>query len=131
MRLQEKIDMHLKNAILTSDKEVKSILRVLIGEMDREGKVLSDERIIAIIKKMIENAKIVGNLNEVAILETYLPKQLTEEQISGLVTALIFQNNYTIKDMGKIMNELKSKYAGQYDGKLASQIIKDLLSAKA
>jgi len=66
-------------------------------------------------------------LNEVSILETYLPKQLTEEQLSGLISALVYNNNYTIKDMGKIMAELKSKYSGQYDGKLASTIIKSQL----
>lgn len=127
MTLQETINLHLKNAILTSNTEVKSLLRVLIGEMNREGKIVEDEKVISIVKKMIENAKIVGNLNEVSILETYLPKQLTEEQLSGLISALVYNNNYTIKDMGKIMAELKSKYSGQYDGKLASTIIKSQL----
>lgn len=128
MTLQDTINVHLKNAILTSNTEVKSLLRVLIGEMNREGKIVGDEKVISIVKKMIDNAKIVGNLNEVAILETYLPKQLSEEQLSGLISALIYNNNYTIKDMGKIMAELKGKYSGQYDGKLASTLIKNQLS---
>lgn len=127
MTLQEKIDVHLKNAILTSNTEVKSILRVLIGEMNREGKIIPDERVISIVKKLIENAKILGNHGEISILETYLPKQLSEEQLNALIVALIFENNYTIKDMGKIMGDLKSKFSGQYDGKLASTLIKEKL----
>lgn len=128
MKLQETINLHLKNAILTSNTEVKSLLRVLIGEMNREGKIVEDEKVISIVKKMIDNAKIVGNLNEVAILETYLPKQLTEDELSILISALIYNNNYTIKDMGKIMSDLKATYSGKYDGKLASTIIKNQLS---
>ena len=127
MTLQEEINIHLTNAILTSNKEVKSILRVLIGEMNREGKIVGDEKVISIVKKMIENAKLTNTLSEIPILESYLPKQLTEEQLSGLINALIFNNQYTIKDMGKIMAELKLKYSGQYDGKLASSLIKNQL----
>jgi uncharacterized protein YqeY len=127
MGLQDKINMHLKNAILTSDNEVKSLLRVLIGEMNREGKVLSDERVIAIVKKMIENAKI--TVNEIQILETYLPKQMSETEIGSIVSALVFENNYTMKDIGKIMNEFKTKYNGQYDGKIVNNKIKEVLNS--
>jgi uncharacterized protein YqeY len=128
MTLQETINLHLKNAILTSNTEVKSLLRVVIGEMNREGKIVADEKVISIVKKMIDNAKIVGNLNEVTILETYLPKQLTEDELNTVISALIYNNNYTIKDMGKIMGDLKSIYSGKYDGKLASTLIKSQLS---
>lgn len=128
MNLQEQINQHLKNAILTSNTEVKSILRVLIGEFNRIGKTVTDEQVISIVKKMIDNAKLVGNEGEIEILNAYLPKQLDENQLAGIISALIFSNNYTIKDMGKIMSELKNSYNGQYDGKLASNLIKEIFS---
>lgn len=128
MSIQEEIHVHLRNAILTSNGEVKSLLRVVIGEMNRQGKVLTNDQVISIIKKMIENAKIIGNQKEIAILETYLPQQLSEDELGGLISALIYANNYGVKDMGKIMTALKEKYAGRYDGKLASTLAKDLLT---
>lgn len=128
MSIQEQVNLHLKNAILTSSNDVKSILRVLIGEFNRVDKTVSDEKAISIVRKMIENAKIVGNLNEVSILETYLPQQLSEDDLRTQISALIYSNNYSAKEMGKIMSTLKEKYSGKYDGKLASSIAKELLS---
>lgn len=112
--------------MLAKNEFVKSILRVLIGEMNREGKTVSDERVTAIIKKMCENAKLVGNDHEITILEKYLPKQLSEDDLRTIISALIFENSFTIKDMGKIMSSLKEKYNGQYDGKLAANVIKTI-----
>ncbi len=132
MTIQETINVHLKNAILTSNKEVKDLLRVVIGEFNRVDKVVTDEKATSIIKKMIENAKLIGNGGEVLILETYLPKQLSEDQVKMLVAQLAEDKKYTsIKDMGKIMNDLKVEYAGRYDGKLASNYIKEFFTAKS
>lgn len=126
MTLQETINLHLKNAILTSNTDLKSLLRVLIGEFNRVDKIVGDEKVVSIIKKMIDNAKLVGNLNEVTILETYLPKQLNEDQLKTLIVQLVEEKKYTsMKDMGKIMSDLKNDFAGQYDGKIASTLIKN------
>ncbi len=125
MTIQETINVHLKSAILTSNKEVKDLLRVVIGEFNRIGKIIADEKAISIIKKMIENAKLVGNGSEVTILETYLPKQLNEDQMKMIVAQYAEDKKYTsIKDMGKIMNDFKTDYSGQYDGKVLSDYIK-------
>lgn len=134
MTLQEKINADLKAAMLKKDKTSKSILRVLIGEIDRNpfDRIVSDEKVISIVKKMIENAKIVGSAeDEIAVLENYIPKQLTEEELGGIISSLIFENGYTAKDMGKIMSSLKSSYNGRYDGKVASTLIKNILSTPA
>jgi uncharacterized protein YqeY len=141
MRIQEQIDLHLTNAILTSNKEVKSILRVLIGEFNRVDKIVSDEKAISIIKKMVDNAKErnmnevdenrrASNFSEISILETYLPKQLSESELKTILEELINSNGYTLKDMGKIMAFLKATYNGQYDGKLASELIKIVFTAQ-
>lgn len=131
MSLQKRIADDLKAAMKNGEESRKSLLRVIIGEMNRVDKNLPDERVIAIIKKMIEGVKLVGNVEEEKILSEYLPKQLDESQLTSLISALIFENSYTVKDMGKIMSALKEKYNGQYDGKLASTLVKNLLSTPA
>ena len=124
--LQEQIHTDLKSAMLAKNEFTKSILRVLIGELNREGKTVSDDRVTAIIKKMCENAKIVGNDHEITILEKYLPAQLSEDELRTIISALVFENSFTVKDMGKIMGTLKEKYNGKYDGKLAATVVKTI-----
>lgn len=129
MTIQEKINADLRQAMLQKDETTKSLLRVVIGEFNRVDKVLSDEKATSILKKMVENAKEVGNENEVAILQNYLPKQLSKDQLMGVISSIIEDYGYTsMKDMGKIMASLKETHAGQYDGKLASEIIKNRLA---
>ena len=128
MNLQEQINADLKAAMLNRDVEVRDLLRVVIGEFNREGKIVPNDKVLSIVKKMIDNGQIIGNLNEIEILKKYLPEQLSEEKLNSLITALIFNNNYTIKDIGKIMGVLKSNYSGQYDGKVASAMIKEKLN---
>jgi uncharacterized protein YqeY len=131
MKLQEKINADLRTAMLQKNEKVKSLLRVVIGEMNREGKELTDDRILSIIKKMIENLKQVNNetsVGEIQILDQYLPKQLSEKEIVAAINSIITTNSYTLKDMGKIMNEMKEKFPNQYDGKLASSIVKNLFT---
>lgn len=128
MKLQEKIHSDLKNAMINKDNHRKDLLRVLIGEINREGKELSDERIIKIIKKMSENALIMNNQLEIDILSEYLPKMLTEQEIDIIISEFIMNNNITdIKQMGLIMKFLKDKYGTLIDGKIANSIIKEKL----
>lgn len=131
MKLQEQINADLKTAMLQKNEEVKSLLRVVIGEMNREGKELSDDRVLSIIKKMIENAKLIKTAaaeSEIKILEKYLPKQLTEQELVAAINSIVTTNSYSLKDMGKIMGELKDKYPNQYDGRVASNIVKNLFT---
>jgi len=126
MSLQKKINEDLKTAMLQKQEEVKSLLRVVIGEMNREGKELEDSRVISIVRKMIENAKLVNNLSEVTILEKYLPSQLDETRLKEEIVKIISEKAYTnIKEMGKVMADLKAKYPNQYDGQIASKLVKE------
>ena len=70
-------------------------------------------------------------LQELAIIETYLPKQLDESAIAELVEKAIAETNAdSIKDMGKIMGVIMPQVKGVADGKLVQQIVKDKLSAR-
>ena len=68
------------------------------------------------------------NEDEVKILDRYLPTMLEPKQLEVLILGIINKNGFEgMKDMGKIMGILKSEHGGTYDGKLASQIVKDNL----
>lgn len=122
--LQEKIEADLKTAIKNQSEE-KSLLRVIIGEFNRFGKTLSDDEATKIIKKMKENAIEMHNQSEIDILDRYLPRMLSSEDLSIVIENLITENGIVdIKGMGIIMGKLKQKYPNQYDGKLASDIIR-------
>ena len=128
MTVQEKINIDLKLAMLNKEVDKKDLLRVVIGEFNRVDKIVSDDKAIAIIKKMVENAKDQGNTNEIPILEVYLPSQLDADELGIKINEIIDDLEATsMKDMGRVMGELKAKYSGTYDGKLASTLVRELL----
>lgn len=128
MTLQEKIQSDIKVSMLNKDIERLSLLRVIKGEINREAKELSDDRIISIIRKMKENAEMMNNQDEIKILNEYLPAMLGEKQIETLILGIINKGGYSgMKDMGKVMNELKV-YGSQIDGKIASGMVRKLLN---
>lgn len=139
MTLQEQINADLKAAMLNNDTATKDLLRVVIGELNRIDKVVPNDKVVATIKKMIENARVITvsrtsaeaigtATKEIELLEKYLPKQLTEAELSAVIDNVVKTNSYTIKDMGKVMSFLKEQYGGRYDGKLASIITKEVLA---
>ena len=66
---------------------------------------------------------------EIAVIERFLPKQMSPEEMEAAIKALIAETNASsMKDMGKIMGALKTKYAGQMDMGKANGLIKTLLS---
>ena len=70
-----------------------------------------------------------AELAQVAVLESYLPKQLDEAQIEAAVREIIAQTGAAgMKDMGKVMGTATKKMAGQADGRVISTIVKKLLS---
>lgn len=128
MKLQEQIQEDLKKSILSKDNNKRDLLRVVIGEINRIGKELNNETILKIIRKMQENAIELKNFTEETILNEYLPKLLTYNELEKIISDIIKINNFTtIKDTGRIMQELKNKHASQYDGKIASEIIKGII----
>ena len=100
---------------------------------------ISDNDIIDILVKMVKQRKEAadtykqGNrddlskkeLDEIKIIEEFLPKQLSEDEVIKIIEGLISENNISdISGMGLLMSEIKKKYSGQLDLGLASKIIK-------
>ena len=91
------------------------------------------------IKQRIESEEIYrqANRNELAdneqkerlVLEEYIPKPLTDDELRSIVESLIVELNVTsMKDMGKVMKTMNEKYSGRFDGKAVSNVIKEKVS---
>lgn len=137
MKLFQQIKDDQLVARKTKQKVKISLLTTLLGELetDMKGKGLtevSDELVVAKVKKFIKGLEEVVRVSELGsdaqataliedqILQPYLPKQLTEGELTDIIKASGTDN------MGKAMGYLKQNYAGLYDGKLASTIAKGL-----
>lgn len=145
MELKEKIQEDLKKA-LKAKEELKALtLRMLLAAMvnkEKEGKEVTEAQLQDVVsaeaKKRREAAEafLKGERPELAqkekaeleVLLSYLPEQLTEDQIRTLAKEAIQVTGASgAKDMGKIMGELAQKTKGKADGGLVSKIVKELL----
>ena len=148
MSLFETINKDIKQAMLNKEKEKLEALRAikaafLIAKTEKAGVELTSEKEIAIIQKLVKQRKDSATLyiennrpelaekenNESEIISVYLPKQMSEDEITTEVKALISELGATsMKDMGKVMGIASKKMAGKADGKLISEKVKQLLS---
>ena len=129
MKIKERIIEDRKKAMKDGNTDQRLILSTVLGEFDRISKDPSDEQVIKVIKKIVDSNIECGTIDENKYLEIYLPKMIGEEDLKQIIIEELTRNEYsTMKDMGKVMGYLKQNYAGQYDGKLASDIIKKYLN---
>lgn len=148
MSLKEKILADIKEAMKSKDAVVLSTLRFLNAaiknkEIEIRPNVITDEDVIAVIKKSVKQRQdsieqyekadrqelADSEKAELKVLETYLPEQMSEEQIAALVReAITATGASSMKDMGGVMNYVREKTGGNADNRLVSQIVKDSLS---
>ena len=152
MSLKDKIDTDYKNALKSKDKIQISTYRLILSGIkdldisNRSGpnkKNTDDEDIKKLLKKMIkqrsESIDIYKKNNrkdlleveekESEILSGYLPKQLSEEETKKICTQTASKlGANSIKDMGKVMGELKKQYADSLDFAKAGSLLKGLLN---
>lgn len=146
MSLKERLQKDLKEAMKAKDSFKRDTIRFLMSaikqvEVDTR-KVLSDEDIIKIIQKSIKQREDAAQqykeggredlyekeIKEAEILRSYLPKQLSDEELTKEVKTIIQEIGATsMKDMGKVMQAATKKLAGQADGKRISEAVKKLL----
>ena len=154
MSLREKIEADYKNALKSKDKNKISTYRLILSGIkdldinNRSGpnkKDTDDEDIKKLLKKMIKqrsesievykknnrNDLLEIEENEVNVLSEYLPKQMSEEETLSICKQMIEKTGASsIKDMGKVMGELKQNHSDTIDFSKAGALIKDLLSNK-
>lgn len=127
MTLQEKITQDLATAIAERNNSKRDFLKVVVGELSRkESKEVPDSETIALLKKMLENAKELNNQEEIAFCMEYLPVMMSEEEISTLVANIILANNFSsMKDLGNIMSIINGNpKVDTIDKKLVAKHIK-------
>ncbi len=150
MSLKQQIDSDIKSAMLAKNKEELTALRsikslILLAETEKgaSGDVSSEvesKLLMKAAKQRKESAEIfqkegrtelaAKELAELEVISRYLPKQLTEEEITAELKKTIEQVGAKgPQDMGKVMGVATKQLAGKADGKLISELVKKLLAS--
>jgi len=129
MTLKEKIQSDKILALKDASRSLNTLLGTVLGEMDRVSKDPTDEESTKIIRKMIESSRLCHNEVDAQILESYLPKLISTDELEKIIKEFCSKENVSSKkDIGKVMNFLKQNYNGLYDGKIAGGIINKFLN---
>ena len=146
MTLLERIRAEQILARKDRNAERTSILTTLLSEAANVGlndgkRESTDAEVIAVIKKFIKNidetlavTSSAGLLVERAILESFLPSQLSDDELHAAVVSIVEEIHAVelvrnMQQMGKVMKTLKERFEGQFDGKKASEFTKAALTA--
>ncbi len=149
MALFDQISEDIKKAMLAREKVKLEALRGVKKEFleaktakNAEGE-LSDETAVKILQKMVKQRKdsaaifteqgrpelAEGELAEAAVIEAYLPKQMSDEELTAAIKEIIAEVGATsAKEMGKVMGVATKKLAGKTEGRLISEKVKSLLA---
>lgn len=147
MTLQERLSQEIKAAMLAKDADRLSTLRLLksvIGYMlvERKTETLSDADFVSVVQKEVKKRRdaieqyekggrpelAAKEKTEIPVLEAFLPKALSAEELEQLVKATIAETGATSKkDMGPVIKAVQAKAAGRADGKTISGLVGKLL----
>ena len=151
MSLKTKIEEKLNEALKAKDKKTYPTLRLIVSAIKdaeianrtKDKKEISDSDLTSILKKMIKqrnescevykkagrNELLENETKEIEVISGFLPKQLSEEETKKICQEAIKSSGASsMKDMGKVMGILKSKYADTLDFSKVSSIIKKILN---
>jgi uncharacterized protein len=149
--LRDDINTAVKEAMKAKDERKLSTLRMVNSTIKNadiaarsEGKPpLTDADLLSVFQKMIKQRQESVELydkggrpelaaqerEEIAIIQAYLPKQMSDDDVKAAIAAVIAETNAAgVKDMGKVIGALKAKYAGQMDFGKASGMVKAALT---
>ena len=148
MSLKEQIDADIKKAMLAKNqpellalRAIKSLILLAETEKGAKEELTADAELKLLAKaskQRKESAEVFGQqgrkeleekeLAELAIIERYMPKQLSEDEVKAKLQAIITKVGATgPADLGKVMGVASKELAGQADGKLISSLVKSLL----
>ena len=146
MGLREKIDTDTKEALKSGAKDNLSTLRMLNAALKNKQidkrRSLTEEEVFETVRSLIKQRKdsieqfakggrqdlVDKETAEVAVLEVYLPQQLSREELEVMVRDAVAQTSAQgARDMGKVMKALIPMVGGRADGKLISELVKNAL----
>ena len=148
--LRERFMPDMKDAMKAGEKEKVAAIRLIVAalkEKDIEARgagkgEATDEEILGVLQKMIKQRQesiaiydangrpelAEGERAEVAVISSYLPKQMSDEEIKAAIEEVIAETGASaVKDMGKVIGALRAAYAGQMDFAKVSPMVKQLL----
>src|SRR5690348_719760 len=150
--LKQQLKDQLKEAMLAKDELKTSVIRFILSgityyeiQKGGAGYEATDEDVMSVINKEIKQRKdsiesytkagrqdlVDKESAELKILETYLPEQMSEEEVKKYVDEAVATSGATTpQDMGKVMAILMPKVKGKADGSLVSKLVKEALQAK-
>ena len=150
MSLEQQINNDIKQAMLNKEKDVleslraiKSALLLLKTSKEAVDGVVPESVEISTLQKLVKQRKEAAEiytqqnrqdladaeLFQANIIERYLPKQMTREEIENAVKEIVAVEGATsMKEMGKVMGAASKRFAGQADNKVVSEIVKQVLS---
>ncbi len=146
--LEKEIPEALTKALKSGDKLRVSVLRLLISEIKNKRiadivKQLEDDKIVGLMQKMARKYKesidqfqkggrqdlVDKESAELAILQEYMPKEMPEAELAGIVDKAVKELNATsIKDMGNVIKYVLGQVKGSADGSIVSRIVKEKLT---
>ncbi len=146
MSLKGKITDDMKSAMKAGDKDRLKAVRLILAaikqiEVDTRTE-LDDTAVLSVLDKMVKQRRdsveqfqkggrddlVNIELAEIAVIETYLPEQLSNEELDALIDEVISATGAeSIRDMGKVMGQIKSKAAGRADMGAVSAKVKERL----
>lgn len=154
MTLRTQFNDSLKDAMRAKDQRAVSTIRmILAGLKDRDIAArtrgvtdgIDEAEILSMLQTLVKQRNESAGLydqggrpelaqqerEEIAVIERFLPKQMSEEESAAAIDAIVSELGATsIKDMGKVMAELKARHAGQMDFAKAGGLVKARLSGK-
>jgi len=151
MNLEEKVMAKLKDAMKSKDEKSLRGLRaikaaiILAKTAEGAGGQLTEADEVKLLQKLVKQRKdsleifqqqdrkdlAQKEMDEIAVIEQFLPKQLSGEELKGIIADIIQQTGASSPaDMGKVMGAANKQLAGKADGKSISVVVKELLSIK-
>ena len=146
MGLRETIDTDIKNALKSGAKDKLSTLRMLSAALKNKQidkrRPLTEEEVAETVRSLIKQLKdsidqfgkggrqdlVDKETAEVAVLEVYLPQQMSREELEAMIRDAVTRTGAQgAKDMGKVMKTLIPLVGGRADGKLLSELVKHAL----
>jgi len=146
--MRDRILNDLTQAMKSQDKEILSVIRMVKGAMQLEEinkkRLLNDDEVIALIAKQIKTRKesivefekgnrsdLIEQANsEIAILEKYMPEQMSDEEVIKVIDEAFSKiNPISSSDMGKLMGYITPLVKGKADLGMVSRLIKEKLSS--
>ncbi len=144
--MQARIEEDLKAAMKAGDKRRVATLRLMLAALKNEKiqaqRALTDEEVESVLRRAVKQRKdsieqyarggrqdlVDAETEELAILEGYLPKGLTDAEIESAIRSIVAEKGFSSsKDVGLLMKELMAGYKGRVDGKKAQEIARRLL----